>query len=104
MNIRLFIDHFIQQKWFTQQQLNNRIGAFPYTIEDRQDKPCTLFPKSDIITGGACQIWNFLRLLPLLIKNKVDDIENKVWLCLLLLTEIIEIVSASSIHTSTLFG
>ena len=101
-DLRLFIDYFINRRWFTLQQLNNRIDKFPYSIEDRQDKPCILAPNSDKITGGACQIWNFLHILPLLIEDKIQDVENDVWRLLIILTEIVQIVCSSCIHVTYL--
>ncbi|XP_031780303.1 uncharacterized protein LOC100679989 isoform X1 [Nasonia vitripennis] len=101
-DLRLFIDYLIQQKWFTLQQLNSRIDKFPYSIEDRQDKPCTLSLNSEKITGGAVQIWNFLYILPLLIEDKIKDAEDNVWQLLIILTEIVEIVCSSTIHVTYL--
>lgn len=55
-----------------------------------------------MISRGACQLWTFLRLFPLLIEDKIKDFEDKVWRCILLLTEIIEIVCSPVIHKSHL--
>ncbi|XP_039307878.1 uncharacterized protein LOC120358266 [Solenopsis invicta] len=54
------------------------------------------------ISGGACQIWNFLRLLPLLIEGKIETIDDEVWVCILLLSEIVEIICSPIIHKSCL--
>lgn len=97
---KLLIDQLIQEKWFSLQQLNKRIDSFQYSSEDRKDKPATIPTKIDRLAGGAWQIFNFLRLLPLLIEDTIQDIHNEAWLCLLLLMEIVEIICAPEIHTS----
>lgn len=50
------------------------------------------------LCGGACQLWQFLRLLPLLIFDNIDDINDEVWKCIILLSEIVEIICAPAIH------
>ncbi|KYM96897.1 hypothetical protein ALC62_12434 [Cyphomyrmex costatus] len=101
-DLQLYIGYFINNKWFTLKQLNERIENFKYSTEDRQDKPCTITTMNKKIPGGACQIWNFIRLLPLLIEDKIQTTDNEVWLCTLLLSEIVEIICSPIIHTSCL--
>ncbi|KAJ8674063.1 hypothetical protein QAD02_005325 [Eretmocerus hayati] len=99
-DLKVFIDHFVSKKWFSVQQLNKRIKDFPYSAEDKQDQPCEVTERKHRLTGGACQIWNFVRLFPVLVVDKVRDIEDEVWLCVLLMTEIVEMICAPSIHDS----
>lgn len=101
-DLKLFIDYFVEEKWFSYKFLNHRIENFKYSTEDQRDKLCSVSPSSSKLSGGACQLWNFLRLLPLLIYDKIYDIENDVWICVLLLTEIIEIICAPAIHETCL--
>lgn len=102
-DLYLFIDYFIhQKKWFTLTTLNRRIEKFPYSVNDRQDKPCTISDKKNRIPGGACQIWTFLRIFPLLVEDKIKDFEDEVWFIVMLLTEIVEIVCAPKINESYL--
>ncbi|XP_070525461.1 uncharacterized protein [Cardiocondyla obscurior] len=101
-DLALFINYFINQSWFTLSELNNMIDKFSYSKEDRKDKPLRLKPNVEKIRGDAWQIWTFLRLFPLIIINHIGDKDNEIWQCLLLLTEIIEIVCAPIIHTSYL--
>lgn len=102
-DLKLYIDYFILKKWFTLIELNTLIDKFHYSIEDRKDKPCVLSATSKRIIGGVCQIWTFLWIFPLLIHDKIKVIHDEVWLCFLLLTEIVEIVCSPTIHKSCLF-
>lgn len=97
-DVKLFLDYLIKEKWFSYKLLNRRIDIFEYSVEDQRDKLCSISPNSSKLSDGACQLWNFLRLLPLLIHDKIDDIEDNVWISILLLTEIIEIICAPAIH------
>ncbi|KAJ8677266.1 hypothetical protein QAD02_013053 [Eretmocerus hayati] len=75
----LFLNSFVAKGWITLSQLNRLIDAFPYSAEDRCDKPCAIQKLTGKLTGGACQIRNFLRILPLLIGNQIDDYTDEVW-------------------------
>ncbi|KAJ8665138.1 hypothetical protein QAD02_006800 [Eretmocerus hayati] len=99
-DVILFLNKFIAKGWITLNQLNHLIDAFPYSAEDRCDKPCAIQKLTGKLPGGACQIWNFLRILPLLIGDQVDDYTDEVWRCLLLLGEIVEIICSPTIHES----
>ena len=70
------MDYFIKEGWFSLYALNARILKFPYSAEDMKDKPCKVRRNAQKILGGACQVWQFLRLLPILILDKVKDYEN----------------------------
>lgn len=98
----LYIQYFVTNNWFTLDYLNKRIENFPYSLEDRKSKPCTISSTNTKVPGGACQIWNFLRLFPILISDKILEVDNDVWMCILLLNEIVEIVCAPVIHKSYL--
>lgn len=96
-DLLLFIKLFIEKKWFTLAELNSRINSFNYSSKDLKDAPCTISPKNKKIPGGAMQVWNFLRLFPLLICDKIADVHDDVWRAVLLLLEITEIVMSPSI-------
>ena len=101
-DLLLYIEYFIQNNWFTLDNLNKKITNFQYSIDDNQSKPCIISSNNTKIPGGACQIWNFLRLFPILINDKIVDMHDEVWMCVLLLSEIVEIVCAPMIHKSYL--
>lgn len=99
-DLKLLIDYFIKNKWFTIQLLNDRINSFRYSQDDLKDKPC-IIPKSGYrVLGGACQVCTSLKLFPLTIFDKVDDVHDDAWKCVLLLNEIVEIVCAPVVHVS----
>ena len=101
-DIKFYIDCLQKQGWFSYETLNKRIDSFSYLSIDRRDKPCSVSQKKKLIVRGACQIWIFLKLFPLLIEDKIKDKNNEVWACILLLTEIVVIVCAPAIHKSYL--
>ena len=101
-DLKLYIHYFIKKGWFTLAELNAAIESFEYSQEDKKDKPIKVSEKSERIIGNACQIWTLLRVLPLLIRNKIKDIHDEVWMNLLLLNEVTEIICAPKIHKSVL--
>lgn len=50
--------------------------------------------------GQAVQNWNFLRLLPVLIGDKVQNADDDVWQLTLLLRDIVDMVCAQKISLS----
>lgn len=77
-----------------------RIESFKYSSTDGRDKPSKLKENCLRLSGSALQNWTFLRLYPLLIVDKIKNFDDKVWLCLLKLSEIVEIIFAPEIHKS----
>jgi len=49
---------------------------------------------SNLVSGQAVQNWNFLRWLPVLIGDKVQNADDDVWQLTLLLKEIVDMVCA----------
>lgn len=101
-DLMLYINYFIKRNWFTLSWINARITNFNYTTDDRKDAPCTIKKDHKKIPGGACQIWNFLRLFSLLVRDKIKDIHDDVWKLVVLMGEIVEIVVSPEIHRSCL--
>ena len=101
-DLKLYVDYFIKKGWLSLKALNSRIEKFPYSVEDRKDKPCKISATSKKIACGACQVWQFLRLFPVMISDKIKDFDDKVWYLVILLSEITEIICAPEIHESYL--
>lgn len=97
-NLKLYLDDLVDKGWFSYKLLNHRIEIFDYSVEDQRDKLCLISSTSKRVSGGACQIWNFLRLLSVLIYDKIEDIDDDVWECIILLSEIVERICAPAIH------
>ena len=97
-DVALIIKHFVKKdKYFTYEQLNRLITRFKYLGSDAENKPCELKYGADKIGGHAVQNWYFLRLLSLLVGDRIKDKENPVWIQLLLLREIVDLICAPKI-------
>lgn len=88
--LKLQIDYFIEG-------VEERIRDFGHSTEDLKDKPCTIPDTNTRISGGAVQIWNFIRLFPLIMHDKIKDIKDEVSISFLLLSEIVQLVCSPSI-------
>ena len=93
---QLLIRSWLKGKWFSKRE----IEKFNYAMKDIQDKPCLVSAKSEKLKGGAMQILNFVRLLPLMLADKMDSekLNSDSWRCFLLLSEIIEIICSPETH------
>lgn len=89
-DVALILKHFIKvEKYFTIAYINRRICQFKYLGSDRQNKPAEVKESLEKLSGNAVQNWCFLRLLPIIIGQKIENKENQVWCLLLKLREII---------------
>lgn len=87
-------------KRFTYQELNKRINQFKYIDNEAHDKPFDVNPGSEKLGGHAVQNWCFLRLLPVLVGDKIESpAEDEVWQLVLRLQDIVEFVCAHAIST-----
>lgn len=85
-------------KQFTYQELNRRISQFSYFGSDANDKPVEVAPGGDKLSGHAVQNWCLLRMLPVLIGDKIKSpAENEVWQLVLQLRQIVELICAPAI-------
>lgn len=80
--------------------LNQRIKQFKYKGSDALTKPRTVNCEGSKLSGQAIQNWNFLRLLPVLIGDKVQIPEDDVWQLTLQLKDIVEMIYAQNISLS----
>lgn len=99
-DVALYLKYFIKKKkWFTYTLLNRRISQFKYKGSDALTKPCTV-NEGPKLSGQAIQNWNFLRLLPVLIGDKVQSPEDEVWQLILQLKDIVDLICAQRISVS----
>ena len=91
IDVALCINHLVkQEKQFTYVDLNRSVGQFTYLGNEANDKPPEFSPGSVKLSGHAVQNWCLLRVLPLLIGNRIKNpCENGVWKLILLLREIV---------------
>ena len=100
LNQLIFIDHLISFK-----ELNQRLKAFQYGFGDNKNKPSVvlrdrLLNLNDRKLGQkAAQMWCLIRMLPLIIGDRVPH-GNATYEVLLLLLQCMDIIYAPTIHVS----
>ncbi len=100
-DLALYINHFVKvDKLFSYLLLNRRINQFKYLGKDANDKPCEVSPEGVKLGGHAVQNWCLLRMLPVLIGDKIENPgDNEIWQLALQLREIVELICAPAIST-----
>lgn len=90
-DLALCINHLVnKEKHFTYVELNRSISQFTYLGYNADDKPPEFCPNSEKLSGHAVQNWCLLRVLPLLVEDRIKNpTENSVWKLILLLREIV---------------
>ena len=83
--------------YFSYEQLNRIINKFQNVGADADNKPCDIKENADKLGGHAVQNWCLLRLLPLLIYDRVRDEDSSVWNLFLLLMQIVELICAPAV-------
>jgi len=98
-DLALYINHLVKvDKMFNYLELNQRINQFKYLGRDANDKPCEVNPEAEKLGGHAVQNWCLLRMLPVLIGDKVKNPgDNKVWQLVLQLREVVDLICAPAI-------
>lgn len=104
-DLKLFIKYFVSEGWFDLPTLNELINKFPYSEEDKKDRPC-IIKRIDKprLAGGAWQLITFLRLFPLIVYGHIKDPHDAVWKLMLLLREITLFSIAPKVHKSNLLS
>ena len=72
-------------------------GDFGTNRSESDNKPCVVNVIGERLSGHAVQNWCLLRLLPLLIVNRVKQPVDEVWLLCMKLREIVEIICAPKV-------
>ncbi len=92
----LIISSFLQKKLFTLDELNSTLNQWKYGPLDARNKPIS-FPKDihkkDKVIMNAGRMWCLIRMLPLMLYDKVN-FDDEHWQLLLLLKDIAEIIFA----------
>jgi len=98
-DLAIYLRYFIKVKnWLTYSQLNRLITQFSYKDSDSSSSPCQVNEKAITIGGQAAENWCLLRLLPVIIGDKVDP-HDPVWQQVITLKELVELVCALKITT-----
>ncbi|KAJ8043193.1 hypothetical protein HOLleu_10176 [Holothuria leucospilota] len=79
-HVHIFLMYLIKRKkWFSIDLLSKRITDCKYRGRDSLDKPAKVKGSpTEKLSGHAIQNWNFLKLLPLIIADKIQDINDQV--------------------------
>ena len=96
-DLSLCINYFIKKNFFTYDILNRRIVNFKYLASDASDKPCEVTPNAHKLGGHAVQNWCLLRLFPLIIGDKIPDLNDLVWQMVILLIRVTALICAPKI-------
>ena len=77
--------HYIRQRIFTLEKVNNIILSFEYAAIDKNNKPQPIKDKPLTVLKikyTACEMWNFIRLFPLMFGGYIDEMDEHWKLCL----------------------
>ena len=100
-DLAIYIKYFVKvKKFFTYSQLNRRIAQFSYQGSDAASTPSVVVEKGVKIGGQAAENWSLLRLLPIIIGEKIPDTDDPVWQLTVQLKEIVELICAPTISLS----
>lgn len=100
-DLAIYIRYFVKvKKFFTYTQLNRRIKQFSYQGSDATSTPSEVVEKGVKIGGQAAENWSLLRLLPVIIGEKITNTDDPVWQLTVQLKELVEIICAPRISLS----
>ena len=103
MEVKMILNHLIDEERITILELNSRISAFSYGFVDKQNAPSAISETALANPRGpsgqtASQMLCLFTYLPLMVGDVVDeDEECDVWELLLLLSDIYKAIAAPSI-------
>lgn len=94
----LVLNHLIKvEKWISYEDLNRIISTFKYDAKDLKNKPSAIPTHGTHLGGHAIPNATFIKLVPMFFYEIMQDGNNKYWLLLLQLREIIELVCFNEI-------
>ncbi|XP_036973983.1 uncharacterized protein LOC119030471 [Acanthopagrus latus] len=103
--ISLCLGVLIRKKYISLQELNHSICCFPYKWSDKKNCPQTIAPNftsRKSVGGNAHENWCLLRMIPLMIGDKVPE-DEPAWEVLMTLKDVVELVMAP-LHTDETIG
>lgn len=100
-DLSIYIKYFVKvKKWMTYEQLNRQIKQFKYQGSDASSVPSEVNERGIKVGGQAAENWCFLRLLPIIIGDRIRETQDQVWQLVIMLKEVVELVCAPKISTS----
>lgn len=103
-DVMLIVKHLISLPDISLPQINSLVEHFSYGRHDMSNRPVKLTEcalRSDMLPMTASQTWCFTRVLSLVVGSLIPE-HNRVWLCYLLLREILDILFAPSVEVGEL--
>lgn len=89
-DLKVYLRYFVKnKKCFSYTQLNRRIRQFKYQGSDASSAPTEASSTGNKTGGQATENWCLLRLLPVIIVEKIADTEDTVWRLVILLKKIV---------------
>lgn len=105
VEIALCLDVLVRKKYISLQELNHSIRCFPYKWSDKTNCPQPIAPNftsRKSVGGNAHENWCLLRMIPLMIGDKVPE-DEPAWEVLMTLKDVVELVMAP-LHTDETIG
>ena len=102
--ISSIIEHCVGAQYFTLEELNDITLTFSYSFLDKSNKPQILkvFSANNFkVKLTACEMWNFLRLFPLMIGQSVPKTDKK-WILFTDFLQILERLCAQEFEDAQL--
>lgn len=96
-DLALCIHYFVNKGWFTYDYLNNRISTMKLNAHDLRNKPAKVSVNNNKLGGHALQNWTLLRLFPVYLGTKVEDMTDAVWELVITLMQIVDLLMAPKI-------
>lgn len=101
-DLALYIKNLVSVgKHFSYVQLYRSISQLKLQGSDTSSRPCEVKSDGERLVGSAAQNWCLLRLLSVLVGNRIKNpLEDKAWQLCLKLREIVELICAPKIHVN----
>ena len=94
-DLMLAIKHFIEERWFSLEELNYRIDNFQFCDESKQTLPPIKIGNK--LSGSASDIKRLIMIFPVIVADRVESFEDHVWMMMMHLREVCSIVCAPAL-------
>ena len=103
--LKACLNHCVNEKYFTVDELNERIMSFNFDTSENANKPAcidekVLKSKDGKLHQSTSQTWLLSRMLPLLIGDKVPS-QDENWYCYTILLKILDICTQHECSENT---
>nr|XP_023651070.1 uncharacterized protein LOC111835233 isoform X1 [Paramormyrops kingsleyae]XP_023651071.1 uncharacterized protein LOC111835233 isoform X1 [Paramormyrops kingsleyae] len=102
--LALCLDALIKKRYFSLSDLNKQIKMFPYKWSDRTNSPQSVAPNfasKKNIGGNAHENWCLLRLLSLMVGDKIPE-DDKAWQLIMTLKDVVDLALSPAFSDASL--